>query len=137
MCVFCQIVRGEADAHVVLDDDATMAFLDVRPLFEGHTLIVPKQHHETLVDLPADQVEMLFLNARRLAGAVQAAMSSHGSLVLLNNKVSQSVPHLHVHVIPRRFKDGLRGFLWPRRKYRSAQEAAVVARRIHDALREA
>jgi histidine triad (HIT) family protein len=109
-----------------------VAFLDHRPLFPGHCLLVPRAHHETLLDLPPPLVAPLFLAARLLAGAVQEAMSAEGSFVALNNRVSQSVPHLHVHVVPRRFKDGMRGFFWPRQKYESAEamrraQAAVAA----------
>jgi histidine triad (HIT) family protein len=133
MCAFCDIVRGEASAHVVYEDESSLAFLDIRPLFPGHTLLVPRDHHETLTDLPQEMVEPLFSAARRLAGAVQGAMGSDGTLVLMNNKVSQSVPHLHVHVVPRKRKDGLRGFLWPRRPYKSEQQMTEVA----DAIRAA
>jgi histidine triad (HIT) family protein len=131
VCVFCQIVAGEIPAHVVLDDDVSLAFLDVRPVFPGHVLLVPKAHHETLADLPADLVEPLFSRAQRLSVAVPAAVDAVGTFVAMNNKVSQSVPHLHVHVVPRRPKDGLRGFFWPRTKYASDDEAAAVA----DAIR--
>lgn len=116
-CVFCRIVRGEASAFVVLDDARCLAFLDTRPLFPGHVLLIPKEHHETLVDLPAELVEPLFATAQRLAAAVPRALDATGSFVAMNNGVSQSVPHLHVHVVPRRPKDGLRGFFWPRQKY--------------------
>ncbi len=134
MCVFCDIVAGDAEAHIVFDDAMSVAFLDSRPLFPGHTLLVPRDHHETLVGLPVDLVAPLFDNVRRLTRAVESATGAHGSLVLMNNKVSQSVPHLHVHVVPRRFKDGLRGFLWPRRRYGKG-EADAVAESIRAALR--
>jgi histidine triad (HIT) family protein len=136
MCLFCQIVAGEVPAHVVLDEERTFAFLDIRPLFPGHTLLVPKHHHETLSDLPADLIEPVFGTARRLAQAVQAAASADGSLIVINNKVSQSVPHLHLHLVPRRFHDGLRGFLWPRKPYPDESSAEEVAARIRAALRE-
>ncbi len=134
MCVFCDIVRGETPAHVVFEDDVSLAFLDVRPLFEGHTLLVPREHHETLADLPHELVGPFFSNAQMLARAVVEAMGATGSFVAINNKVSQSVPHLHVHVVPRRPKDGLRGFFWPRRKYRGDEEMAVVAESIRTAV---
>src|SRR5918995_3453900 len=118
-CPFCEIVAGRQPAHVVLDDEATLAFLDARPLFPGHTLLVPREHHETLADLPADLVGPLFTNAQLLSRAIPEAMGKPGSFVALNNVVSQSVPHLHLHVVPRKPKDGLRGFFWPRTKYES------------------
>jgi histidine triad (HIT) family protein len=129
-CVFCQIISGEASAAIVLDDDTTLAFLDRSPLFLGHVLVVPKVHHETLGELPPDLVEPLFANARRLAIAVERAMKAEGTFVAMNNRISQSVPHLHVHVVPRRKGDGLRGFFWPRQKYDSEEAMAVVARAI-------
>ena len=133
-CQFCRVVAGDVAAHLVLDDVDSVAFLDHRPLFPGHCLLVPRQHHETLVDLPEGLVAPLFQTARRLSGAVVAAMEAEGSFVAMNNRVSQSVPHLHVHVVPRRRKDGLRGFFWPRRAYASEGEAAEVAARIRAAL---
>ncbi len=133
-CVFCQVVAGEAPADLVLDEAEAVAFLDVRPLFPGHCLLVPRAHHETLVELPAELVGPLFGAARRLATAVEDAMEAHGSFVALNNRISQSVAHLHVHVVPRRRKDGLRGFFWPRQRYGNADEAAEVAASIRAAL---
>jgi histidine triad (HIT) family protein len=133
-CVFCRIVAGEVPAHVVLDDEVCLAFLDVRPVFPGHVLLIPKAHHETLVDLPPELVEPLFSRARLLAAAVPAAVDAVGSFVAVNNKVSQSVPHVHVHVVPRRPKDGLRGFFWPRQKYAGGEEEmASVAEAIRSA----
>ena len=129
-CVFCQIVAGEQPAHVVLDDDGFLAFLDVRPLFPGHVLLVPKVHHETLWDLPDDLLGPLNERTRRLAVAVRAATGSQGVFTATNNVVSQSVPHLHVHLVPRNRKDGLRGFFWPRTTYASEADAAQVAERI-------
>ena len=133
-CVFCEIVAGRTFAHVVLDDATAMAFLDVRPVFKGHLLLVPRTHHETLVDLPEADVTPLFERARTLAGVVEEAMAAAGTFVAINNRVSQSVPHLHVHIVPRNRKDGLRGFFWPRTKYRDDTEAADVAGRLRDAL---
>ncbi len=129
-CVFCQIVAGELPAHTVLDDDDFLAFLDVRPLFPGHVLLVPKQHHETLWDLPHPLLGPLNERTQRLAVAVREATESAGIFTATNNVVSQSVPHLHVHVVPRNRKDGLRGFFWPRTKYATDDEAAEVAARI-------
>ena len=132
--MFCTIIAGQAPAWVVLDDDDCLAFLDTRPLFPGHTLLVPKAHHETLVDLPPDLVEPLFARARLLAGAVEAGLGAVGSFVAMNNRVSQSVPHLHVHVVPRTPKDGLRGFFWPRTRYDDDEHADGVAARLREAL---
>ncbi len=122
-CLFCRIARGEAPSDVVLEDDGFLAFLDHRPLFPGHCLLIPRAHHETLADLPLGLVGPLFANARLLASAVERAFAADGSFVAVNNRVSQSVPHLHVHVVPRRFKDGLRGFFWPRHPYKGRQAA--------------
>lgn len=133
-CPFCAVVAGGAPAFRVLDDDVAVAFLDVRPLFPGHTLLVPRAHVETLVDLPTDQVEPLFTRAQRLARAMEEGLGAAGSFVAMNNRVSQSVAHLHVHVVPRQFKDGLRGFFWPRTKYGSDAEAEEVAGRLRAAL---
>ena len=132
-CVFCDIVAGDIPAHVVASDDATFAFLDSRPVFPGHVLLVPRDHHETLADLPASLLGPLFDAAQRLARAVETGMDAHGTFVAMNNRVSQSVPHLHVHVVPRRRKDGLRGFFWPRQRYRDDEEMAEVAARIRSA----
>lgn len=132
-CVFCQIVAGELPAHQVFRDDNAMAFLDITPLFVGHTLLVPLDHHVTLPDLPGDDVGPLFHRAQRLARVMQTELGAAGSFVAMNNIVSQSVPHLHVHVVPRNKKDGLRGFFWPRTTYDSDAHAAQVARRLADA----
>jgi len=133
VCAFCEIVAGTRPAHVVLDDDSCLAFLDARPVFPGHVLLVPKAHHETLADLPPALVEPLFSRAQRLSVAVPKGVDAVGTFVGINNTVSQSVPHLHVHVVPRRPKDGLRGFFWPRTTYDSDEQAAAVA----DAIRQA
>ena len=132
-CLFCGIVAGDVPAHVVASDDTTLAFLDARPVFPGHVLLVPRAHHETLTDLPPDLVAPLFASVRRLAGAVEAGTDAHGTFVAMNNRVSQSVPHLHVHVVPRRRKDGLRGFFWPRQRYADDAAMAAVAERIRAA----
>src|SRR5206468_3501573 len=133
-CVFCDIVAGDRDAHVVLADDQTMAFLDVRPVFPGHCLLVPREHYETLADLPPALVGDLFEQAQRLAVAVEEAMHADGTFVGMNNRISQSVPHAHVHVVPRRRKDGLRGFFWPRQKYENDGDMAEAAAAIRSAL---
>ena len=126
-CSFCEIVAGQRPAHVVLDDDTTLAFLDIRPLFPGHTLVVPKVHYETLADVPDDLIGPLFSRVRLMTRAMEAALGAEGSFVAQNNRVSQSVPHVHVHVVPRTRGDGLRGFFWPRARYGSDDEAAAVA----------
>ncbi len=133
-CVFCAVVAGDTPAAVVLDEADAVAFLDHRPLFPGHCLLVPRSHHETLADLPPALVGPLFTTAQRLARAVESAMGAEGTFVALNNKVSQSVPHLHVHVVPRRRKDGLRGFFWPRHRYADDPEMDAVAARVRAAL---
>ena len=133
-CRFCAIVAGELDAEIVFESPCSIAFLDNRPLFPGHTLLIPREHHEALWDLPGELVGPLFADARLLALAVREAMGAQGAFVALNNVVSQSVPHLHVHVVPRTKGDGLRGFFWPRQKYADDAEAAAFAQRIRDAL---
>jgi histidine triad (HIT) family protein len=133
-CVFCRIVAGELAAEVVLDEPPLLAFLDHRPLFPGHVLLVPREHHETLLDLPPALSAPLLDATRRLSAAVQAALAADGFFVAMNNKVSQSVPHLHMHVVPRRKKDGLKGFFWPRVGYRDAAHMAEVAGTIRAAL---
>jgi histidine triad (HIT) family protein len=133
-CVFCAIASGEADAEIVFEDDATLAFLDNRPLFHGHALLIPREHHETLADLPAELVGPLFAGAQLLSRAIPAAMEKPGSFVAMNNVVSQSVPHLHVHIVPRVKKDGLKGFFWPRTKYESDEQLAEVGDTIRAAV---
>lgn len=129
-CLFCRITRGDLDAHRVLEDDDTVVFLDHRPLFSGHCLVVPRAHTETLVDLPAKKVGPLFAVVQRISSAVETGLQADGFFVAVNNRVSQSVPHLHVHVIPRRKKDGLKGFFWPRYTYSGQEEMD----RVRDAI---
>lgn len=133
-CVFCDIISGSRPAHFVLDTEDAVAFLDARPLFKGHTLLLPRTHIGTLPDLPPERVGPLFQHARRLALAMETVLGAAGSFVALNNRVSQSVPHLHVHVVPRNRKDGLRGFFWPRGAYDSDDEAAGFAARLRSGL---
>lgn len=133
-CVFCDIVAGERPAQVVFESPEVVAFLDQRPLFPGHTLVVPRDHVDTLVDLPHHLIEPFFAAVQTLAGAVRDAMHADGTFVAMNNVVSQSVLHLHTHVVPRRRKDGLRGFFWPRNKYESEDEMARVAGAVRDAV---
>jgi histidine triad (HIT) family protein len=136
-CRFCEIVSGQVSAHTVLEEQDVVAFLDARPVFPGHVLVMPRAHHVTLTELPTDLVQPMFLTVQRLAFAVEEGMDAHGTFVAINNTVSQSVPHLHVHVVPRRFKDGLRGFFWPRQRYQSEAQKAETAARIRDAIRRA
>jgi histidine triad (HIT) family protein len=136
-CAFCRIAAGEEDAgSVVLDEPHAVAFLDHRPLFPGHSLLVPREHHETIWDLPDDLITPLFANARLLSSAIRTAMGAQGAFIALNNVVSQSVPHVHVHLVPRNRKDGLRGFFWPRHKYQSEKHAVQTAEAIRSAVRE-
>lgn len=134
-CVFCAIAAGETPAEIIEETDDTLAFLDVRPLFPGHVLVVPREHHVTLGELPTNLLPKLFGAAQRIALAVEAGMEAQGTFVAMNNKVSQSVPHLHVHVVPRTKGDGLRGFFWPRHAYASDDERRAVAEKIRGALR--
>jgi histidine triad (HIT) family protein len=133
-CLFCQIAVGTVPAHVVAADQLTMAFLDIRPLFKGHVLVIPRSHYVTLADLPADLLGPLFGQVQRISAVMPGALGSQGSFVAMNNVVSQSVPHAHVHVVPRTKGDGLRGFFWPRGKYADDGEAASYARRLAAAL---
>src|ERR1041385_7411135 len=135
-CLFCRIVSGELPATIVYEDDTSVAFLDHRPLFHGHTLLVPREHVETLGELSPKIVGPYFEAAQVLARAVESAMDAEGTFVAMNNRVSQSVPHLHVHVVPRRKKDGLKGFFWPRTKYKSNEEMEEVKKKIVTVLKK-
>jgi len=134
-CVFCAIVSGSRPAHFVLDRESCVAFLDSRPLLPGHVLLVPRKHVATLMDLGAAETGPFIQAAQALCAAIERALSAEGTFVAINNRVSQSVPHLHMHVVPRSRGDGLRGFFWPRRPYASDVEAASFAERIRAALR--
>ena len=133
-CKFCTVARGELEATLVYEDDETVAFLDHRPLFPGHCLLITREHIETLDDLPRERVGPFFETVQRLARAVERAMKAEGTFIALNNRVSQSVPHLHVHVVPRRKGDGLRGFFWPRTRYPDAATERKVAAAIRAAM---
>ena len=133
-CVFCAIVAGKEAAHIVFEDTLCVAFLDTRPLFPGHTLVVPRAHRATFRDVPRSELEPLMGAAQRISAALESAVGSEGTFVALNDRVSQSVPHIHVHVVPRRKGDGLRGFFWPRQKYASDDEAAAIAARLREVL---
>jgi len=132
-CLFCEIVAGRTPAHVVLDEPEVVAFLDIRPLFAGHTLVVPRRHVDVLRELPADLLVPYFDAVQRLSAAMEDGLGAGGSFVAVNNRVSQSQPHLHTHVVPRRRKDGLRGFFWPRLRYADG-EAEAVAAQLRNAL---
>jgi len=133
-CKFCKIIRGELSSHVVFEDKVSFAFLDYKPLFPGHCLLLPREHYETLMDLPAAVVTPLFTNVQLLAEAVEEALQAEGTFVAINNRVSQSVPHLHIHVVPRRRKDGLKGFFWPRQPYKDDAAALEAQKAIRSAI---
>ena len=132
--MFCDVVEGRSDAVVVAQTDHTVAFLDRSPVFFGHTLVVPREHLETLSDLPSELLRPLFAEVQRISRAVEAGLGAAGSFVAMNNRVSQSVAHFHVHVVPRNRKDGLRGFFWPRQRYRDAEQMEEVAASLRGAL---
>jgi histidine triad (HIT) family protein len=134
-CPFCAIGRGELAASVVFRDDQVVAFLDTRPVFKGHVLVAPREHVPDLLELPRTLMEPLLFTVQRIARAMETGLSADGSFVAVNTKISQSVPHLHLHVVPRRKGDGLRGFFWPRTKYESDAEREGYAERIREALR--
>jgi histidine triad (HIT) family protein len=134
VCPFCEIVKGTVPRHIVFQDEVSIAFLDMSPVFPGHCLLIPKEHYQTLSDLPTNLIAPLFANAQLLVKAVQLGLGSHGTFVAINNKVSQSVPHLHIHVVPRRHRDGLRGLLWPRQNYESEQQRTEVSNSIIKAI---
>ena len=133
-CTFCAIVAGELPAAVVHEDEDTFGFLDVRPVFHGHVLLVPRAHVDTLADLPAESLAGYFAVVQRLSVVVPAAMEAQGTFVAINNVISQSVPHLHTHVVPRRRKDGLRGFFWPRTRYDDDEQMHSIAERIREMM---
>lgn len=133
-CVFCAVAAGQERSHVVLDEREVIAFLDHRPVFKGHILVIPRQHVVTLPELPTDLLAPLFGAVARCCTAVVDALGAEGSWVAENNIVSQAVPHLHVHVVPRRRGDGLRGFFWPRHKYDDDDEMVAYATRLRSAL---
>jgi histidine triad (HIT) family protein len=134
-CVFCGIIAGTTPASIVMQDDDVVAFLDAKPLFKGHVLVAPRAHVVTLADLPAPALGPLFGAAQKLARALPQALGAQGTFVALNNVVSQSVPHLHVHVVPRTKGDGLKGFFWPRTKYADSDERDAFAEKIASVLR--
>ena len=125
-CVFCQIAAGTVPSHIVYEDSDTIAFLDGRPLFPGHVLLCPRDHCETFPELASDLVKPIFCMAQLLAKAVEAAVDAEGTFIAINNRVSQAIPHLHIHIVPRRRKDGLKGFFWPRHDYQDEAAKEVV-----------
>ena len=133
-CTFCNMVRGAIPCFKVFEDDISLAFLDHRPLFPGHTLLIVKSHIETLFDLPDSLVGAVFTNVRLLSQTVMQGMQAEGTFVAINNRVSQSVPHFHVHIVPRRKRDGLKGFFWPRRAYKDEEEIKATLLALHGAL---
>jgi histidine triad (HIT) family protein len=135
-CIFCNIIRGTVPCFKVFEDDISLAFLDHRPLFPGHTLLIVKSHIETLLDLPDSLMGPLFANVRRLSHAVTQGMQAEGTFVAINNRVSQSVPHFHVHIVPRRKGDGLKGFFWPRCAYKDQHEIDATLSALRSAIAE-
>jgi histidine triad (HIT) family protein len=135
-CIFCAIAAGTTRAHIVLTDELTVGFLDARPVFKGHVLVVPREHYQTLADLPGRLIEPFFRSVRLVSAVIPVALGAEGTFVAVNNVVSQSVPHLHAHVVPRTKGDGLRGFFWPRHKYDSEAEAAAYAAKIRAVIEE-
>lgn len=125
-CVFCAIAAGELPAQIVFADADAVGFLDSHPLFPGHVLLCPREHYVTLTDLPSELTAPIFKTTQLLAKAVESALDAEGTFVAINNRVSQTVPHLHIHVVPRRRRDGLRGFFWPRQQYRDAEAREAV-----------
>jgi len=132
-CRFCQIIRRDIPSATIFEDETSLAFLDTRPLFPGHCLLVPKAHVETLADLPTALVAPLFQNAQRIERAIEESLQAEGTFVAINNRVSQSVPHLHIHLVPRHHRDGLRGFFWPRKPYQDQE----TMQRVQAVLRSA
>lgn len=133
-CPFDSIGDGTSPAHIVLDEPALLGFLDIRPVFPGHTLVIPKRHWTTLAELPSDLLGPMLEAGRRVAMAQRDALGAEGTFYAFNDVVSQSVPHVHLHVVPRRRGDGLRGFFWPRTRYEGVMEAEAVATLLRDAL---
>lgn len=134
-CKFCGVVSDKLEVKLIFSDGDSVAFLDSKPLFFGHCLLIPKKHFKTIMDAPDELLSRLFLNAKLLSKAIKEAMGSDGILLLANNEISESVPHFHIHIIPRKKGDGLHGFMWPRRTYESEAEADSVAHRIIEAVK--
>ena len=135
-CMFCKIVAKAVEAAIVLENNEVLVFLDHRPLFPGHCLVIPKTHLETIQDLSDDLVTTLFSMAKMLASAMELGLHAEGTFIAANNRVSQSVPHFHLHVVPRRKGDGLKGFFWPRRKYKDQEEIHQTIAALQSAIRQ-
>jgi histidine triad (HIT) family protein len=135
-CLFCKIADGKLPASIVYEDGEAIAFLDIDPLFPGHVLLCPREHYDTLTDLPAALAGPMMAKLQLLARAVEAAMEAEGTFIAVNNRVSQTVPHLHMHVVPRRRRDGLRGFFWPRQKYKDDDARSAVCEAIQREVRK-
>jgi histidine triad (HIT) family protein len=133
-CKFCKITKEELEAYRVFEDRISIGILDHRPLFPGHVLLMPKKHYITIADLPNDLIQAFFSNLQLVSKAVQQAMESQGTFIAMNNRVSQSIPHLHVHIVPRNKGDGLKGFFWPRQKYSSEEHKTEVQRIISQTI---
>lgn len=129
-CVFCQIIAGDLHSYIVYEDEHSIAFLDSHPLFPGHVLLCPRTHYETLLDLPQRLNGTMLTTTQLLARAVEAAVDAEGTFIAVNNYVSQTVPHLHIHIVPRRRRDGLKGFFWPRQNYKDDQAREAVRNAI-------
>ncbi|MGI8961620.1 MAG: HIT family protein [Bryobacteraceae bacterium] len=135
-CVFCKIVKGDISAYIVYEDSTSIAFLDSDPLFPGHVLLCPREHYQTLIDLPLILTGPMFAATQLLAKVVETALGAEGTFVAINNRVSQTVPHLHIHVVPRKRRDGLRGFFWPRQQYRDNAECEAVRHAIQHEIQK-
>ena len=133
-CIFCKILRHPTEDDIVYENESALAFLDHRPLFPGHCLVIPKSHLETIHDLPDSLLGPFFSTVKMLAAAIEQAMQAQGTFIAANNRISQSVPHFHVHVVPRKKGDGLKGFFWPRGKYKSAEEMTAVRNALRAAI---
>ena len=136
-CIFCKIIGKALAAYIVYEDEEAIAFLDSDPLFPGHVLLSPLRHYETLLDLPPELACSMMRKTQLLARAVQAATEAEGTFIAINNRVSQTVPHLHIHVVPRRRRDGLRGFFWPRQRYKNEAAREAVREAIEREIRKA
>ncbi|MGD0728580.1 MAG: HIT family protein [Candidatus Micrarchaeaceae archaeon] len=134
-CIFCNVVNNEIERYVVFEDSQSIAFLDMKPLFPGHVLLVPKMHYSEIDQIPGKTIDVLFNNVKLLSKAVESSLGADGTFIAVNNKVSQSVPHLHIHIVPRKFKDGLKGFFWPRYKYSSKEEIEKIKDKIANAIK--